>query len=378
MTVGTFLSTHPLPPFIIALVIAIPSLILYVVEVIVLIKYSSQFKSAFFRLFILRFILNFLNFFCSFVYSRFGLVGFFIGTFRSLPKWFLGICYCYNYYNFHAENLSTFFILLNRLTSVLMPFKHKKIWNFLLPISFFVILTVPLPFTFPMVGLDFFIHLQKDNSTFTLDFPKPYGASALTDLHSLPTLLSAMSAIVFCVICVLLNIATIFVYNVTSRSRMALSDAGRAEQKIELRLTVYAIVTFIAQLFYAICMTLMHVACCVLGEGWDRLFFSAFYQLPWVNDLSHIVVPSWVLLWASEPIRTLAMKELGINKLPFANRSTISVVAPSRYGWMEKLDEANRTGSMTIARQTIERRTIASAKNNVQGIITKSRFKLKL
>ncbi|KAI1697080.1 hypothetical protein DdX_18700 [Ditylenchus destructor] len=61
MSVGAFLSTHPLPPFIIALAIAIPSLILYVVEVIVIIKYSSQFKSAFFRLFILRFILNFLN-----------------------------------------------------------------------------------------------------------------------------------------------------------------------------------------------------------------------------------------------------------------------------------------------------------------------------
>ncbi|KAI1700654.1 srg family chemoreceptor domain-containing protein [Ditylenchus destructor] len=340
MSIGAYLSTHPLPPFIIALFISIPSLILYVVEVIVLIKYSSQFKTAFFRLFVLRFILNFFNFFCSFVYARFGLVGFFIGTFKMLPKWFLGICFFYNYYNFHAENLSTFFILLNRLTCVLIPFKHKEVWSLLLPISFLVILISPLTFTFPMVGYDYYIQPQLNSTRFTVTFEKSKSDSFLANLNS--SFLSWISAVAFCGICGFLNVATIIVYNATSENRMTLSDARRAEQRIELRLTVYAIVTFVAQLFYAIWMTLIHVACCILGAGWDYLFLSTFNQLPWVNDLATIVVPAWALLWASEPIRRLTKKELGMDKLPSAKTTAISVVPTSNVGWLKKLDETKR------------------------------------
>ncbi|KAI1707648.1 srg family chemoreceptor domain-containing protein [Ditylenchus destructor] len=340
MSIGAFLSTHPLPPFIIALVISIPSLILYVVEVIVLIKYSSQFKSAFFRLFVLRFILNFFNFFCSFVYARFGLVGFFMGTFNMMPKWFIGICFFYNYYNFHAENLSTFFILLNRLTSVLMPFKHKEVWSLLLPISFLVILLTPLSFTFPMVGYNYYVHPQLNDTKFTVTFEASESDSFLANLNS--SFLAWISSVAFCGICGFMNVATIIAYNATSDNRTTLSDARKAEQRIERRLTVYAIVTFLAQLCYAIWMTLIHVACCILGAGWDQLFLSTFNQLPWVNDFSTIVVPAWVMLWASEPMRRLTKKELGIDKLPFAKKTIISVAPTTTVGWLEKLDETKR------------------------------------
>ncbi|KAI1705519.1 srg family chemoreceptor domain-containing protein [Ditylenchus destructor] len=226
MGFGDWLSSHPLPPFILGLIIGIPSVILYVIEVIILLKHWRQLNSAFFRLFLVRFTLNFLNFFCSYMYARFGRVGWFYELFSSSPSVLLAFWFTFYYYAFHAENLSNMFLIINRLTSIMFPARHLKIWKYMLPISIVLILVLPLPFTAPMITYKFFTRLQADNYTFTLSFlsdendlsiaPNVLGVKYLN-----PSTVAAFSAALFFIVCGTLNVFTIVLYNLHGRQSFA-------------------------------------------------------------------------------------------------------------------------------------------------------------
>ncbi|KAI1709883.1 hypothetical protein Ddc_13709 [Ditylenchus destructor] len=43
-----------------------------------------------------------------------------------------------------------------------------------------------------------------------------------------------------------------------------------------------------------------------------NLFLITFNQMPWINDLATIVVPSWCMLWASADVRALVFDALGL------------------------------------------------------------------
>ncbi|KAI1704889.1 serpentine type 7TM GPCR chemoreceptor srd domain-containing protein [Ditylenchus destructor] len=134
---GAFISQATHAPFIFSLFIGVPSLILYIFEVIILIWHRSKFRSAYFRLFIARFIPNIVNYFTSYFYFRLGRLGLFLGLFQSMPSQLLAFFFFFNYYTFHADNLSTMFILLNRLTLLIFPVGHVKDdnWTFTLYIQ---------------------------------------------------------------------------------------------------------------------------------------------------------------------------------------------------------------------------------------------------
>ncbi|KAI1704797.1 srg family chemoreceptor domain-containing protein [Ditylenchus destructor] len=193
---GSVISQAIYPPFIFSLIIGVPSLILYVIEVFVLIIHQSNFRSAFFRLFIVRFITNFYNYFCSYFYMRLGRIGLFIEFFKVMPSQLLGFVFFLNYYTFHADNLSTLFILLNRLTLIVFPLGHKKVWTYLLPVSILITYVAPLACTVQVLSYDYFVRLQNDNWTFTIaiDFKpdRTYMASAYV---------AAYSALLFTAIC---------------------------------------------------------------------------------------------------------------------------------------------------------------------------------
>ncbi|KAI1695324.1 hypothetical protein Ddc_21315 [Ditylenchus destructor] len=57
MVFGAVLASSPLPPFIAGLIIGVPSVILYLLEAFILLKYWKQLHSPFFRLFLVRFTL---------------------------------------------------------------------------------------------------------------------------------------------------------------------------------------------------------------------------------------------------------------------------------------------------------------------------------
>ncbi|KAI1701221.1 srg family chemoreceptor domain-containing protein [Ditylenchus destructor] len=300
------LSQWSYPPFIFSLIIGVPSMVLYTLEIGVLIFRNRNFSSAFFRLFIARFIYNFLNYFCSFIFARFGRVGLFLDLSESLPRWVLGVSFFFTYYSFHVDNISTFFILFNRLSLILFPIDHMKFWNYFLPIALLITFLLPLPFTYETVGYDFYVRRQNDNWTYTLDFHKEQGKTYVRSVY-----LCAVSAIFFCGICGMLNFLAIFFYR---RNNLALAAkvSCREDHKVESRLTVYAFVTFMTQFGISMYMILLYLFSGSLER--DDLFLTTFNQYGWVNDVCTIAIPAWTLLWASSKVREAILEILLRNR----------------------------------------------------------------
>lgn len=93
-----FLANHPLPPFYIALLISVPSLLLYIAEVGLLVWHRKpKFNPYFYHLFLVRACTNIVNYFNTYVYIRFGRLGWFMDVYQSmdphnpilLGTWFL-------------------------------------------------------------------------------------------------------------------------------------------------------------------------------------------------------------------------------------------------------------------------------------------------
>uniref|UniRef100_A0A915CKY5 Uncharacterized protein n=1 Tax=Ditylenchus dipsaci TaxID=166011 RepID=A0A915CKY5_9BILA len=141
-----------------------------------------------------------------------------------------------------------------------------------------------------LLSYDFYVRLQADNNTFTLDFHRQSG-----NYYWKSSLRTAISAIIFCIVCGTLNLFTIWAYKrtTTTHTKTDMDKKQLEEQKMENRLTIYAIITFVAQFANALFMILVYV--CVTYFG--ALFFPVFAQFPWVNDLTTIAVNAWVLLW---------------------------------------------------------------------------------
>jgi hypothetical protein len=86
--VASLLTDYPMPPILISLVIGVPSLVLYVAEVVVLMTNGVKFDSAFYRLFLLRALIHIVGYFNSYVNLRFGRLGLFYSVYKaagSLP-----------------------------------------------------------------------------------------------------------------------------------------------------------------------------------------------------------------------------------------------------------------------------------------------------
>jgi hypothetical protein len=51
-----------------------------------------------------------------------------LDSFLSFPSWLSGTIFAINFYNFHAQNLFTLFMLIQRLTAILRPFDFEKVF----------------------------------------------------------------------------------------------------------------------------------------------------------------------------------------------------------------------------------------------------------
>ncbi|KAL3083815.1 hypothetical protein niasHS_008160 [Heterodera schachtii] len=318
------LAYGPIVPFVFALLIGIPSAILYCLEVWVIIANFADFNSAFFVLVVVRAILSLANWICQFFENRFGKIGLFLAFFHQLPECALSFLYFAVNFAFHVENLLTVFLLLNRFSSILLPFTYNKLWRYALAPALIVSFVLPLPFTVPIFSLQMFIHVQNDNVSFTIDHYKNENAVKSSKI-------SAWSAIFFGIICLLLNLASLVAY----KFRRPKSVVGQMQSNystnnsmVERKMTIYTVVSFFGQLIMAIFMIIVYVTSTqfvdepnrssssgqpalfgLSAEQTQTLFLANYNQYPWVNDLSTIAIPAWLLLWASTKMRQFISKK---------------------------------------------------------------------
>uniref|UniRef100_A0A914HU60 Serpentine receptor class gamma n=1 Tax=Globodera rostochiensis TaxID=31243 RepID=A0A914HU60_GLORO len=253
------LANADLFPFLFALVIGIPSAMLYCLELSVIITNFAHFSSPFFVLVVVRTVLSLANYVFAFFAHRFGKIGLFLSVYLQLPRIVCGA-------------------------------------------------------VVPIFNLEMFVHVQNDNFTFTLDDHKTEN-----ELNS--TEIAALSAVFFGIVCFLLNMATLFAYKLRPHSQ-------KPNDQTEHKMTIYTVATFFGQLIMAIFMIFVYMTATnfvdeqnirySLLQKWfdinleqdDILFLANFNQYPWVNDLSTVVIPAWLLLWASTKMQQIVVKKI--------------------------------------------------------------------
>uniref|UniRef100_A0A914HRX9 Serpentine receptor class gamma n=1 Tax=Globodera rostochiensis TaxID=31243 RepID=A0A914HRX9_GLORO len=155
-----------IPIIYLSICITIPSMALYIAEIVTIVRHK-KFHNSFYGLFVMRAIPDLLYVLNSFYGDRLPTI---IGAvlypiYSKFPNWMFAIYYFFTGYTFLANNLVTAFILLNRLTAIIMPIKHEKLWRkFLAFITIFVYF-VPTVTYWPAFKMDAILILNYPNST---------------------------------------------------------------------------------------------------------------------------------------------------------------------------------------------------------------------
>ncbi|KAL3108018.1 hypothetical protein niasHT_014024 [Heterodera trifolii] len=298
------LANFKLCPFFFALAIGIPSALLYCSLLLIIVINSNHFSSSFFILVFIRAILSLINYIVSFLAHRFGKIGLFLPIYLKFPRLLLAFLFFMVFYAFHLENLLTAFLLLNRLSAILFPMKYKKLWRVGLPFVVAFSFILPLPFTVPIFSFGMYVHVQSDNATFTLD-------NNTTKNHHLS----------------FAEFGHTFGLQIAQHYQQNGQHAAN-----ERKMTIYTVATFFGQLLMAIFMIIRFITATHFvdehnirrfnAQEWfnmtleqtDTLYLANFNQYPWVNDLSTVVIPSWLLLWASSKLREIFFIKL--KKIP--------------------------------------------------------------
>ncbi|KAL3081366.1 hypothetical protein niasHT_039843 [Heterodera trifolii] len=215
------------------------------------------------------------------------------------------------------ENSLTIFLSLNHFTAILFPTKYEKLWRRGLVFVLGATFLLPLPLSFAIFNLDMYIHVQDDNVTFILDNHKMDNVWLINEINL--TEITSWSSFAFGIICLLLKLASIFAYK--------LRKNGHQNSTIERKLTIYTMMTFFGHFIGTIfCVIVVFTStnfvdeqnnCFSHVQSWfgltleenDIIFLANFNQFPWVNDLSTLAIPAWLLLWASTQMKEIIAKK---------------------------------------------------------------------
>ncbi|KAF7639023.1 Serpentine receptor class gamma [Meloidogyne graminicola] len=305
-----------------SIILSIPSLILYISEIIVII-FKKQFHNSFYSLFCLRAIMDILYVFDSYYGFRLPILfgPLILPLYSKLPKIFYSLFSVISTFTFQGNNYATTFILLNRLTTIAFPFIHKKLWNKLLPISILISIIIPICFSIEYFNIENEIipELDINNKIISFQLIEKSGGNYSTIM----TYFNLIFSICFLIICIIISSFTIILHNQKNKTKIKNSTVN---SKIQIKLLFYALITLFGHILCAILMILFWIIYKIDPTGNQPIFKAVYQQYPWVMDTSTVVLSSWSLLWASNSFRQELIKFYLPKKMQFSNKITISPI----------------------------------------------------
>uniref|UniRef100_A0A914HQD5 Serpentine receptor class gamma n=1 Tax=Globodera rostochiensis TaxID=31243 RepID=A0A914HQD5_GLORO len=285
---------------------------LYIAEIVTIVRHK-KFHNSFNALFVMRAIHDLLYVLNSFYGQRLPSI---IGDvlypiYSKFPNWMLAIAIFLNGYTFQANNLGTAFILLNRLTAIIMPIKHEKSWRKFLPLVTIFIYFVPTFTYWPMLKMNAILILNYPNTTTERSFFIYEAGDA--PYCSYMSFINADFSVIFMTLCVLLNIGTFVAYK-QSLKRIAINRSN--DDLIERKLLIYAVTTFLGHMLVASLFLIPFIPN-IADRKTKAMMFYIYYPL--IMDTGTVVLSSWLLLWASGTIRQQLIKDFSIRKINIQN-----------------------------------------------------------
>lgn len=146
------------------------------------------------------------------------------------------------------------------------------------------------------------IFINQHDATFSID--NEHRPDDINDSK-----IAAWFTILFLFVCLALNAGTFGAYKCKYSKMSTNSTMQETDRAMESRLTIYAVWTFLSQLLMAILMIYIYMV--VQLSEWqtpeenNNMFLAAYNHYYWISDCATIVVPSWLLLWASSKVRNV-------------------------------------------------------------------------
>ncbi|KAI3408588.1 hypothetical protein GPALN_010203 [Globodera pallida] len=280
---------------------------LYIAEIVTIVRHK-QFHNSFYALFVMRAIPDWLCVLDSFYSQRLPSI---IGSllypiYSKFPNWMLAMDLFIAGHTFQANNLVTIFILLNRLTAIIMPIKHEKLWRKFLPLLTIFVFCVPILTCWPAFKANGIIQLNDPNSTTDRNF-------ILSEAGDAPYLnyiiyIDAIFSVIFTIVCVLLNICTFVAYKLHVK-KVSMNGNNNCDE-IEKKLLVYALATFLGHMLVTSQFLIQ-----IISDMDPKTIAMMIVYYPLITDIGTVVLSSWLLLWASGTFRQQLIKDLTIIRI---------------------------------------------------------------
>uniref|UniRef100_A0A914HRY4 Serpentine receptor class gamma n=1 Tax=Globodera rostochiensis TaxID=31243 RepID=A0A914HRY4_GLORO len=278
---------------------------LYIAEIVTIVRHK-KFHNSFYALFIMRAIPDLLNVFNSFYGQRLPSI---IGAalypiYSKFPNWMLAMFFFFGGHTFEANYLVTAFISLNRLTAIIMPIKHEKLWRKFFPFITIFVYFVSTLLCWPAFKMNAIIRLKDPNSTTDHSFIV-YEAGDAPIINYLACACAVFS-VIFMIICVLLNICTFVAYKLHMK-KVSINRNNNLDD-LKKKLLFYALATFLG---HALIASLFLINIITKVDDW-KTTFMIFVYYPLILDT---VLASWLLLWASSTFRQQLIKDFSIIRI---------------------------------------------------------------
>ncbi|KAI3407842.1 hypothetical protein GPALN_013471 [Globodera pallida] len=290
------------PIIYLSICISIPSMALYIAEIVTIVRHK-KFHNSFYALFVMRAIPDSLYLLDLFYGIKFPSI---LGAvlypiYAKFPNWMLAMFFFFAVHTSQANNLVTAFILLNRLTAIIMPIKHEKIWRKFLPFITIFVYVVPTLLFWPAFKMNTILIVKDPNSTIDRSFFVYEAGDAPINHYLLHT--AAIFSIIFLILCVFLNIVTFVAYK-QHLKKVSINGNNNGDD-IEKKLLIYALATFLGHAFVASQFVITLIT--FVDDLKTRIMFASYYPL--IMDTGTVVLSSWLLLWASSTFRQQLIRD---------------------------------------------------------------------